>query len=121
LQPLTTDARDRLREVWISAATYDVLAARTAGNFTDAPATTIPWLIRFEKIDGATYISREVAEAVQPHRPVPFDAVTLTFEHIAPRYGSPDLMFAIDHDLEARGHVYEPNESGGRGQPAHSC
>ena len=40
---------------------------------------------------------------------------------IARRHGSSDLLFAIPHDLDARGHVFEPNEDGARGKPDHSC
>jgi hypothetical protein len=121
LEPLVNPARDRLRELWIDASTYGVLQARVLGNFTDRPETTVPWLIRFTTIDGATYVASETSEKPMPHRPMTFDAVTIAFDRIAPRHGARDLLFALQHDLDARGHVFEPSETGGRGRPAHSC
>ncbi len=121
LEPIADPARDRLRELWIATNTYDVLQARVLGNFTDRPATTIPWLIRFVTIDGATYIASETSEAPLPERPATLTSVAITFEQIAQRHGSRDLLFAIPHDLDARGHVFEPNEEGGRGRPDRSC
>lgn len=121
LEPLTDPARDRLRDLWVDASSYDVLQARILGNFTDKPATTVPWLIRFTTIDRATYIASETAEAPLPERPLTFDELTVTFEDVVQRHGSTDLLFAIPHDLNARGHVFEPNENGARGRPDHSC
>lgn len=121
LEPLADPGRDRLRDLWVDASSYDVLQARILGNFTDRPATTVPWLIRFVSINGATYIASETAEAPLPNRPLTFEEVTISFKDVAQRHGSPDLLFAIPHDLDARGHVFEPNESGGRGLPDHSC
>jgi hypothetical protein len=121
LEPLVNPSRDRLRELWIDASTFAVLQARALGNFTDRPETTVPWLIRFSEIDGATYVSSEASEKPMPHRPITFDAVTIAFDRIAPRHGSRDLLFALEHDLDARDHVVEPSETAARGRPAHSC
>ena len=121
LTPLSNPQENRLRDLWVDASTFDVLQARIAGNFTDKPAATVPWLIRFRLIDGATYIASETAEAPLPDTPLTFDDVTISFEAVEQRHGSRDLLFAVPHALDARGHVFEPNEFGGRGLPAHSC
>ena len=120
LDPLADPARDRLRELWIDTQTYAVVQARIAGNFVQKPATAVPWLIRFRTIDGATYILSETAERPMPNKPVAFDAVAISFGDFEQRHGSPDLLFALPNDLNAPGHVFEPNENGGRGI-AHSC
>lgn len=109
LRPLTDPDRYRLRELWISTSTYDVLQARVHGNFADRPASTIPWLISFSTIDGATYIASEAAEAPLPNRPVAFDAVAIDFENITARHGSRDLLFAIPGSTDTRGQVHEPD------------
>lgn len=121
LDPLTDPNRDRLRDLWVGASTYDVLQARIAGNFTDKPASTVPWLIHFVTVGGATYIGTETAEAPLPNTPLTFDEVTISFDDFAPRHGSPDLLFAIPYDLDAHGHVFEPNENAARGLPDRSC
>jgi hypothetical protein len=121
LQPLSDPERNRLRELWVAVSTYDVLAARVLGNFPDRPATTIPWMIRFSTVDGATYIASETAEAPLPNRPLAFDALTIDFEDIKPRHGSRDLLFALPDTLDAQGYVHEPTETTVRGGPDHTC
>jgi hypothetical protein len=109
LTPLRDPDRYRLRELWISTSTYDVIQARVHGNFADRPASTIPWLITFSAIDGATYIASESTEAPLPNRPVAFDAVAIDFENIVARHGSRDLLFAIPGSSNTHGHVREPD------------
>jgi hypothetical protein len=121
LRPLTEPDRNRLRDLWIATATFDVVGARVLGNFTDRPATTIPWMIHFTTLNDATYIASETAEAPLPNRPLLFDAVTIEFESIAPRHGSRDLLFALPDTLDVHGEVHEPAETMIRGGPDHSC
>jgi hypothetical protein len=121
LRPLTDPARNRLRELWIATSTFDVVAARILGNFTDRPATTIPWMIRFSTIGDATYVTSETAEAPLPNRPLVFNAVTIDFERIAARHGSRDILFAIPDNVDVPGHVHEPAETEVRGGPASTC
>ncbi len=89
LTPTRDPSRLRLREMWISAATFATQRILLAGNFNDDPYTGVPWLIEFSQIGGAPYISREIAEA-----PLDFDSVSLpnvvvSFEDIKPLNGLP--------------------------------
>lgn len=62
LRPLEDPLKYRLRDLWIDAATYEVERARIGGNFTDVAAESVPWMVRFQQIGGATYIAQETAE-----------------------------------------------------------
>lgn len=94
LNPTKDPGRLRLREMWVSAETFVTKRILVAGNFSDDPYTKIPWLIEFVQSGGASYISREIAEA-----PLDFDDnislpnVVITFEDlklssVLPQYGA---------------------------------
>ncbi len=94
LIPVKDPGRFRLREMWISAATFLTQRILIAGNMSGDPYTKVPWLIEFNQAGGATYIARETALA-----PLDFDDdaslpnVTIAFEELKlldalPQYGS---------------------------------
>jgi hypothetical protein len=88
LQP-NGDPRDlRLREAWIDTQTFETRQLLSAGNFT---GSTVPWLITFEDVGGALYISSEVAQApvgVGEHR---YERASISFESIS-QTGRPARM-----------------------------
>jgi len=63
LRPLVDPARDRLRELWIATDTMAVDAAIVAGIGDRAPLTKIAWKVSFTMLNGAPYITHEVALA----------------------------------------------------------
>ncbi len=62
LQPVEDPLKYRLRDLWVNASTYVTERARIGANFTDAATEKVPWTVRFQQIDGATYIAKEFAE-----------------------------------------------------------
>lgn len=62
LTPLRDPLKYRLCDLWIDTSTYQTERARIGANFTDTATQNIPWMVRFQQIDGATYIEREDAE-----------------------------------------------------------
>lgn len=62
LAPLRDPLKYRLRDLWIDTSTYQTERARIGANFTDTATQNIPWVVRFEQIDDATYIESEDAE-----------------------------------------------------------
>ena len=108
LEPLVDAHRDRLRDVWIEAGSYDVVQARTLGNFTRGPESSIPWLIRFITIDGATYIASETSEGSVRSGPHTFEAVSVAFDDVKPEHGLTDIQFAIPADVDVPGAFHEP-------------
>ncbi len=70
----------RLRELWVETHTYDTVQLVSAGNFA---ASKVPWLITFDDVNGAQYISSETALApvgVGDHR---YERASISFEQIA--------------------------------------
>ncbi len=63
LTPLRDPLKYRLRDLWIDKATFETDRARIGGNFTDAATESVSWMVRFEQIDGTTYIQSERAES----------------------------------------------------------
>jgi hypothetical protein len=61
LTALRDPERNRLRELWIDAGTWQAEAAIVAGIGNRSPFTDVSWRIDFMQIDGATYIARETA------------------------------------------------------------
>lgn len=107
LVPLRQPGRYRLRDLWVASATYATLKARVAGNFTTAPASTIPWTITFAQIDGATYIDREVAEAPMSRGGHTFTA-EVRFDRVLHNRGPRSLRFAIPAELDSPLYLREP-------------
>jgi hypothetical protein len=56
LTPLRAPKQNRIRELWIDAATYFPRRAVLAGNFTMAPLVDVPWAIDFVRFEGALFI-----------------------------------------------------------------
>jgi hypothetical protein len=91
LRPTRSPSVLRLREIWIDTQTYATCQVVTQGNFTTSTVSTVPWLVRFERIGGAQYITSEAAEkpvGVGRHL---YDNVTIGFQNLAatnpPRFG----------------------------------
>lgn len=61
LTPLRKPKENRLRELWVGTNDYLPRRAVTAGNFTIAPLTDVPWTVDFTEIDGAPFVSHESA------------------------------------------------------------
>ncbi len=94
LEPTHDAGRLRLRQMWVSAGTFITRQILISANFSDTPYSSVPWLIAFNQIGGATYITKETAEA-----PLEFDDgttlpnVTIAFTDLKllsalPQYGS---------------------------------
>lgn len=79
LTPLYDPKRLRLRELWIDTQTYETRQLISAGNFT---GSNVPWLITFDDVNGALYISSERALApvgVGDHR---YERASISFDEI---------------------------------------
>lgn len=89
LTPLRKPKENRLRELWVGTDDYLPRRAITAGNFTIAPLTNVPWTVDFTIVDGAPVISKESAgsDLYLGHRRVVRDA-TIAFENIREPNGS---------------------------------
>jgi hypothetical protein len=63
LMPRREPAVFRLRKLWVDELTFETHQALLDGNFTAGPGPSLPWLVRFTNIAGATYIKDETAAA----------------------------------------------------------
>lgn len=61
LTPLRKPKENRLRELWVGTTDYLPRRALTAGNFTIAPLTDVPWTVDFSIVNGTPFLSRESA------------------------------------------------------------
>ncbi len=82
LHPLRDPGRLRLRQMWIDSKTFATSKIVTAGNFTSAPYTRVPWEITFESTGGVAFISAETALAPLPNRQGAYDTATICFENV---------------------------------------
>jgi hypothetical protein len=62
LTPLRDPDRNRLRELWVDAKTSMVKRILLSANFNRAPLDKVGWLVEYHIVDGAPYITREVAQ-----------------------------------------------------------
>lgn len=62
LSPLHDPLKYRLRDLWIDTQTFVTDRARIGANFTDVATESVPWMVRFQQIGGATYIASEAVE-----------------------------------------------------------
>jgi len=113
LTPLVDPQRDRLRDLWVDPATDELLAARTAGNFSGRAEAAIPWLIRFSRAAGGTLIDTEIAEDPLRRGRFVYEHVELRFEHITAASGPPPVAFAIAPDFTRLDTIAEPAEAAG--------
>jgi hypothetical protein len=89
LRPLASASVYRLRDLWIDAATYDVLQASVQGNFTNAPMTQVPWTVEFVTVAGVTYIDSEATTAtLHFRRDRTFDGALIAFDDISEATGT---------------------------------
>jgi len=117
LTPLVDPQRDRLRDLWVDPATDDLLAARTAGNFSGRAEAAIPWLIRFGRAAGGTLIDSEIAEAPLRRGRFVYEHVELRFERISAASGPPPVAFAVAPDFTRLDTIAEPAEAAGGACP----
>jgi hypothetical protein len=109
LTPLRKPKENRLRQLWVATNDYLPRRAVTAGNFTMAPLTDVPWTVDFSVIDGAPVLARESAGQTLflAHRRVVQNAV-VAFEDIREPNGSiydRPLLNPAENDSE----LVEPN------------
>ncbi len=90
LTPLRKPKENRLRDLWVGIDDYLPRRAVLAGNFTIAPLVDVPWTVNFVVVDGAPFISSEIANSTLylTHRRVVRDAV-IAFEQINTSGDSP--------------------------------
>ncbi|HEX3670108.1 MAG TPA: hypothetical protein VHT92_00235 [Candidatus Cybelea sp.] len=82
LQALRDPGRYRLEELWVDVRNFAPIQLVERFNFAEGPGTSVPWRVRFAKVDGALYIYDETAL-----RPMHFDGLvyphaTVAFENI---------------------------------------
>ena len=63
LTPLRDPDRNRIREMWVDAKTFDVRKLVTYGIFRSGPPTTVPWTVTFIQLQGYWFIRQEVTTA----------------------------------------------------------
>ncbi len=63
LRPLSDPNRNRVRELWVDASSFQVRKLVTQGIFDRGPATTVPWTVTFIELHGHWYIRQEVTTA----------------------------------------------------------
>lgn len=96
LQPLTDPGKYRLRDAWIDEKNFLTDRLRVAGNFQDAAMASVPWIVNYRTIGGATYVSDETAQA--PLNGVHgrmYDAFSVSFEDL----GSGKKPFWLSHGV----------------------
>jgi hypothetical protein len=97
LQPTSHPNRYRIRELWIDAYTYQIVALQTEGNFTAAPMSTVPWLVTFQDVDGNVYIKSETAlEPLVFRHDRTFSAASISFDNIRATDDSPPILPTMD-------------------------
>ena len=97
LQPISHPSRYRLRELWIDVYTYQIVQLQTQGNFTNAPMSTVPWLVTFQNVDGSSYIKDEVAlEPLIFRRDRTFSTASIRFDDIRATDNSPPILPTLD-------------------------
>jgi|HubBroStandDraft_1064217.scaffolds.fasta_scaffold74325_1 hypothetical protein len=82
LRPLRDPEKNRLRELWVDAKTFDVIHAKVSGIGNGTPFTTTAWLIDFRQWEGGTYIERETALDSLEDSGETCTGVTITFENV---------------------------------------
>jgi len=63
LRPLRDPDRNRLREMWVDAKTFDVRKLITYGIFSSGPPSTVPWTVTFIQLQGHWFIRQETTTA----------------------------------------------------------
>ena len=63
LAPLRDPERNRLRELWVDAKTFDVRKLITYGIFPKGPPASVPWTVRFIQLQGHWFIRQETTTA----------------------------------------------------------
>ena len=63
LRPLDNPERNRVRELWVDASSFEVRKLVTQGIFEKGPPTTVPWTVTFMELHGHWLIRQEVTTA----------------------------------------------------------
>jgi hypothetical protein len=63
LQPLRDPDRNRIRELWVDAKTFDVRKLITYGIFSKGPPSSVPWTVTFIQLQGHWFIRQETTSA----------------------------------------------------------
>lgn len=105
LSPVFKPKRNRLRDVWIDGSN-NLVRARVSGNFTAGKTEGVPWLLRFQTTNGATFIKSETAEASISLEHRKYDDVSIEFSNIS----RGDALRALEFAL--------PKSDGGLQEPA---
>ena len=109
-EPLREPRRYRLRDLWVSSTDYWPAQARVFGNFTVEPEMSVPWLVRFVRINGATYVASETAAGRLRRGARTFESAVIRFERIRKHRGPRDLRFAMPLDMDVPGLLIEPEQ-----------
>lgn len=97
LTPLRKPAFFRLRKLWVDELTFETHQALLQGNFTQGPGPSLPWLVRFTQVDGATYIKDETSTKPVRYFGRTYSSVTIAFENIQPT-AAPGALWALPLD-----------------------
>ena len=63
LQPLRDPDRNRIRELWVDAKSFDVRKLITYGIFSKGPPSSVPWTVTFIQLQGHWFIRQETTSA----------------------------------------------------------
>ncbi|HEY9180731.1 MAG TPA: hypothetical protein VIO32_08415 [Candidatus Baltobacteraceae bacterium] len=94
LRPLRKPDVFRLRRLWIDEITFATHEALLQGNFTEGPGPSLPWLVRFMQIGGATYIRDESTTSAVHYLGHAYATVAIAFENIEPT-AAPGTLWAL--------------------------
>jgi len=97
LQPTSHPDRYRIRDLWVDAYTYQIVQLQTQGNFTNAPMSSVPWLVTFQNVDGGSYIKDETAlDPLVFHHDRTFSTASISFDDIRTTDNTPPLLPTSD-------------------------
>ncbi|MGA3037821.1 MAG: hypothetical protein ABSE64_10115 [Vulcanimicrobiaceae bacterium] len=110
LLPVLKPDKNRIRDVWVDGSN-NLVQARVSGNFTARETLGVSWLLRFQTINGSTFIQSETAEgpiSVDHRR---YDSVSIEFSDISIDTALTTLEFALPKD-SSDGGLQEPAADG---------
>jgi hypothetical protein len=82
LHAMRDPGRYRLRDLWVDTETFVPHKLVEALNFVTGPGTTVPWSVRFSQIDGASYVSTEIALGPTKYARHNYESVAIAFEDV---------------------------------------
>lgn len=97
LRPTLHPDRYRIRELWVDAYTYQIVQLQIQGNFTNAPMSSVAWLVTFQDVDGISYIKDESAlEPLIFRHDRTFSTARISFDDIRTTNDSPPILPTLD-------------------------